>query len=184
VGVMVLLAARSLLVQSMFADPVRVWEDAVRRAPHSVEARYELAAAYVRRGDPRGDAIMRAIPRLAPRDPRTWVNLAAHHVELGRPEEAAAAMEQAVALAPRSAALRNNLGVLYLQLGRTADAVRELEAAVQGEPPLAQARIDLARVLLDQGDPARARALLDEAARLEIDAADARAIEELRGKLQ
>jgi hypothetical protein len=47
-----LLAARSLLFQQVLADPVRAWEEAVRRAPASVPARPKP---------------MRAAPILAPR---------------------------------------------------------------------------------------------------------------------
>jgi tetratricopeptide (TPR) repeat protein len=182
------LTARSVHVQAVLADPVRLWEDAVRRAPWSVEARYELAQVYAKVGDPRGEMLMQAIPRLAPRDPTVWAYLASYLAERDRLAEAATAMESAVALAPRDARLRNNLGNLYARLERRADAIRELEAAVAGEPPLAQPRLDLARLLLDDGrgggDRERARALVEEAARMEIDAVDARSIEELRGKLR
>ena len=44
-------------------------------------------------------------------------------------------------------------------------------------------RIRLAVLLIEKGDAGRARTLLDEAARLEIDAEDARAIEAARARL-
>jgi hypothetical protein len=186
-ALLAVLAAGAVHVQAMLADPVRLWEDAVRRAPWSVEAHYELAQSYASTGDPRGELLMQAIPRLAPRDPRTWAYLASYLAERDRLAEAAEALEKAVALAPRDARLRNNLGNLHARLERRSDAIRELEAAVAGEPPLAQPRLDLARLLVDGGraaDRDRARALVEEAARLEIDATDARSIEELRGKLR
>ena len=178
------MAARSWHYQRVLADPVRAWEEAVRRAPGSPDAWRALAEAYGQRGDPRAEAALRQSVAVGPDDARGWANLAVRYVETGRWAEATAALEAAIRVDPRDARLHDNLGLVLQAQGRLEEAAAAYEAAARAWPPLAQPRIRLAALLVGRGERDRARALLDEAARLEIDPDAARAIEELRQRLQ
>jgi Tfp pilus assembly protein PilF len=178
-GVVVLLAAGALRYQWVLADPVRAWEDAVARAPHSAEAYRALAEAYAQKGDPRAEATLQTAVQVDERDPRSWANLATYFAERGRLAEAVQAMRMAAELAPEDARIQDNLGMMLLTLGDERGAVRQLEAAVKGRPALAQPRINLARILLRRGQRERARRLLEEAEVLEVDPAEAEAVMEL-----
>jgi Flp pilus assembly protein TadD len=179
-----LFAGRSLHYQWILASPLRTWESAVERAPHSVAAHRALADARAAEGDAVGaERELRHALRLDPRDVRSAVNLGVLFVEQRRYEEAARAFQAASRLAPSDARIRDNLGMLLAALGRVEPARLEFEAAIRGEPALAQPRINLARLLMASGDPARAARLLDEAAGLVIDEQEARLIEELRAAL-
>ena len=92
--VVAVLAARAVHYQWVLADPVRAWQDAVRRAPLAVEARLALGEAYAARGDPRAEAAFAPRLKLDPRDARSATNLGAFYAERGRMREAEAAMRQ------------------------------------------------------------------------------------------
>ena len=183
-AVLALMAARSWHYQRVLADPVRAWEEAVRRAPASADAWRALGEAYGQRGDPRAEAALRQAVVVGPDDARGWANLAVHYAEAGRWADATAALQAAIRADPRDPRLHDNLGLVLEAQGRTEDAAAAYEIAARGWPPLPQPRIRLAALLLQRGERDRARALLDEAARLEIDPDGARAIEELRQRLR
>ena len=183
-AVLALMAARSWHYQRVLADPVRAWEEAVRRAPGSPDAWRALAEAYRQSGDPRAESALRRSVAVGPDDARGWANLAVRYAETGRWAEATAALEAAIRVDPRDARLHDNLGLVLQAQGRLEEAAAAYEAAARAWPPLAQPRIRLAALLADRGERDRARALLDEAARLEIDPDAVRAIEELRQRLR
>jgi protein O-mannosyl-transferase len=183
-ALLALMAARSWHYQRVLADPVRAWEEAVRRAPGSPDAWRALAEAYGQRGDPRAEAALRKSIAAGPDDARGWANLAVRYAEAGRWMDATSALEAAIRADPRDPRLHDNLGLVLEAQGRTEEAVAAYEAATRAWPPLAQPRIRLAALLIERGEGDRARVLLDEAARLEIDPAGARGIEELRQRLR
>jgi protein O-mannosyl-transferase len=182
-ALLAVLGTRSVQYQNVLGDPVRAWEDALERAPLSVEASQGLAEAYRAAGDPRSTEVLVRATHLAPHDPRVWANLGAALLESGQPEHAVEALRRATLLAPGNARLHDNLGAVLESLGRTEDAVAAYEAARAGSPPLAQPRIRLAEIALGRGNPQRARALIDEAVGLEIDEQEVRAIQELQRRL-
>jgi Flp pilus assembly protein TadD len=167
-----LLALRSLHYEWVLADPVRAWQDAVRRAPRSAEAYLGLGEAHAALGDVRAESSFRSAVSLEPGDARAWTNLGAFYLQIRRPAEAEWAMRGAARAAPQDSRIRDNLGMILLAQGREAEAVAQFEAALRGHPPLAQPRINLAELLARRGELARARALLEEAARMEIDPQD------------
>jgi tetratricopeptide (TPR) repeat protein len=182
-GLVALLAAGALRYERVLADPVRAWEDAVRRAPGSGEAWRALGEAYAQGGDPRAEESFRKATALDPRDGRSWANLGAFYVETRRLREGEEAMRRASWALPHDARIHDNLGMILQALGREDEAARAYQAAVAATPPLAQPRIRLAAILLQRGERHRARALLDEASRLEIDAEEADAITALQQRL-
>jgi tetratricopeptide (TPR) repeat protein len=183
IALLAFLAARGLQYQRVIGDPVRAWEDAVTRAPHAAEAWRGLGEAYAAVGDARAEWALQEAVRRGDSLAQSWANLGVYYLSRQRRDEALYAMQRAAQAAPRDARIRDNLGALLEAEGRKPEAIVEYEAALRGVPPLAQPRIRLALLVLEQGDAERARRLLDEAARLEIDAEDARAIEAARARL-
>ena len=184
IGLLALLGVRTVQYQRVVGDPVRAWEDAVRRAPNSAEARRALGDVYAERGDPRAERTMEQAMLLGSEHGRSWANLALYYLSQNRREDAEEALRRAADAAPADSRIRDNLGALLEAEGRTDEAAREYEAAVLGRPMIAQPRVRLALLLLEKGEKRRAAALLDEAAALEIDAEDARAIEAVRARVR
>jgi tetratricopeptide (TPR) repeat protein len=72
--------------------------------------------------------------RLSPIDERSWLALADMLVSIGRDDEAAKTLEQAVAALPDSGQARYSLGRLYQSLGRESDALIQFEKAASPGP--------------------------------------------------
>nr|MEE4270004.1 tetratricopeptide repeat protein [Candidatus Krumholzibacteria bacterium] len=69
-----------------------------------------------------------------PDQPVAWRSLGVSLVHLGRKEEAAVAMDEALGLEPRSVAGLYNRGLLHLQAGHFGEAVTDLDLAYRLEP--------------------------------------------------
>jgi tetratricopeptide (TPR) repeat protein len=177
-----LLAGLSWRYERVLGDPRRAWEDAVRRAPASADAHRALGEAYADRGDPRAERNLRLAAALDPQPGRSLASLGLFLAQQGRRAEAVETLHKAAAVDP-DARILDNLGLLLESLGRFAEARQAYERAVAADRALAQPRIRLAALLIASGETERARALLAEAARLEIDAEDAQALEALRRTL-
>lgn len=103
------------------------------------------------------------------KNPACWMahnNLAIALVDAGRPAEAIAHYEQAIALRPNYAEAENNLGYALTQLGRPADALRHLERAVQLKPRYADAHNNVGAALMGLGRTADGLAAFATALRL------------------
>jgi Flp pilus assembly protein TadD len=164
--VFALFAARAVSYEWVLGDPVRAWEDAVRRSPTSADALCALAESYSERSDPRAEAAFHQVTRLYPQYPRYWANLGLYYSETGRLERAVPALREAALRAPQEAVVRDYLGQILLRLGREDEAIAEFEAALTGVPPSAQPYTNLAEVLLRRGQHERARELLSRGLRL------------------
>jgi tetratricopeptide (TPR) repeat protein len=79
--------------------------------------------------------------------------------DLGRFQEAAAALERTTALNPRYVTARFKLALAYLRLKRHADAERALEGVLRDEPENVRAWHNLAAVAYARGDLKRAEEL-------------------------
>ena len=111
--------------------------------------------------------------RLNPRYVEAHLNRAIVLGDLGRGDEAKAAMEQALALgapdttgfpamvADRLANMHADLGRAYREAGATAKAAAHFEEALALRPAFSDLRLELARTRLDAGEPAAAEAELD-----------------------
>ncbi len=183
VVILALLAARSVQHQWVLADPVRAWQDIVRRNPESADAECALGEAYEARNDPRAeDAFYRAIA-LAPGTARYWTNLGLHLARRDHLAESTEALEEARDLAPRNAAIRNFLGQLLVRTGHEEEARQEFQAAIEAAPDLALPRVNLATLLMRSGHREEARQMLTLAAPLARSPQEAAAIEGLRHQL-
>ena len=83
-----------------------------------------------------------------PAYPGPQVNLAIVLRHEGRPEEARAALDRALAVSPGHAAANNELGILFRESGKFAEAERAYRRALETDPSYALAHYNLA-VLLD-----------------------------------
>jgi len=182
-AVVAVLALRSLHYEWVLLDPVRTWEDAVRRSPDAPDAVCALGESYAATSDPRAEAAFLRATELNPANARYWANLGVYYGEKGRTREAESAMAKAVQHSSGDAVYRDYHGALLVDLGRIDEARAELEAAAATAPTFVQARVNLARLMLRLGDKEGARARLDEAARLPTTPEEAATIEALRRRL-
>jgi protein O-mannosyl-transferase len=181
--VVLLLAARSVSYEWVIGDPVRAWEDAVRRAPDSTDALSALGESYAARGDARAEAAFQRAVRAAPGNYRYWANLGLYYGDRRRYEEAVQALRTAVAKNPREGTVRDYLGQLLQGMGRDDEARAEFEAAIAAEPAFAQPYINLAALHLRQGEPEKARPLLATVARFPSTGEEAETIARLQRQL-
>jgi Flp pilus assembly protein TadD len=83
-----------------------------------------------------------------PAYPGPQVNLAIVYMHEGRPDDARAALDRALAIAPGHAAANNELGILLREAGKFDEAERAYRRALETDPSYALAHYNLA-VLLD-----------------------------------
>ena len=181
--VLLLMAARSVSYEWVVGDPVRAWEDAVRRAPNSTDALSALGESYAARGDARAEAAFQRAVHAAPENYRYWANLGLYYADHRRYEEAVQALRTAVAKNPREGTVHDYLGQLLQGLGRDDEARVEFEAAIAAEPAFAQPYINLAALHLRKGEPEKARPLLATVARFPSTGEEAETIARLQRQL-
>jgi Tfp pilus assembly protein PilF len=106
-----------------------------------------------------------AFERVATTDPSaiTFYNLGTLYAKAGRPGEARAALERAIAARPAYAEAHNTLGALLAQAGDFPSAIAHLKAALEAQPAYADAMNNLGYVLFQAGDPQQAHQLYERA---------------------
>ncbi|HZS39908.1 MAG TPA: tetratricopeptide repeat protein [Polyangia bacterium] len=143
-----LLAALSIATVArnrVWADPIRLWQEAARAAPNDWGPRYALGDAYRERGDCERAAVEYAAAlALRPTEARPHVNRGICLAQLGRPDEAEAEFRAALALFPRSAMVNHDLGTLAAGRDRLDEARRYFQRALEIDPDYAPARAALA----------------------------------------
>jgi len=111
---------RLMLDAGRDAEAARRFAEALTLAPDDVPSRVGLGLAVLRGGDPQqAEAIFRRLTEERPRIALPWVGLASALLELGRPVEAAACCQRALALAPAD---RGALAVLEVARLATAES--------------------------------------------------------------
>ena len=137
-------------------DGVTQLTEAIRLAPSSVEAQFNLARALQLQGSLDAAVLhFREAARLAPRDDNLLVGLANALQDQGRTAQAEAALRRAIAINPNSAEAHNNLGVALGMLGRFDEAIEHFRRALQIRPDYADAQRNLAASLQATGSPSR-----------------------------
>jgi Flp pilus assembly protein TadD/lysophospholipase L1-like esterase len=119
---------------------------------HSTSAREIPRSAH---SDAQALAAARALGQAQPNDARVHNRLGTELLRAGKPAEAVAEFEQAIAADPTHAGAHNNLGVAYERLGR-AEAQAQFERAAQLDPNFTHAHFNLARILMQKGHAAAA----------------------------
>lgn len=100
-------------------------------------------------------------------NPQAWYDLGRYYQGQERDEEAAWALEKAVAADGALVEARNRLAVSYARLGRYDEAVRQLEAAIRIAPEAAHVHSNLGYVLYLRGDYREAVTALERAVALD-----------------
>lgn len=138
-------------------DGVTLFAQAVRVAPESADAQYNLGLAYSRRGDDaRAVEPLLAANRLRPQDARISFRLGNSYQRLGRLDEATQAYEATLRLDPQQATALRNLALTLQRLGRVPAAIEAYRRADQLEPLDTEARFNLAVGLMGSGQTANA----------------------------
>lgn len=153
------------------AEARSAFEQAVRLAPASVEARSNLAGALQADGDVEGAvALLEQVVRDRPSDPALHNNLANALRAAGDDARACEEYLAALALAPDHFGAIVNLAATELSLGRTADAEARLRGVLASQPH-PQALLLLGHTLNRQQRYAEAQAAYEQAAQLAPNAA-------------
>jgi tetratricopeptide (TPR) repeat protein len=156
---------------------VRLWQEAVERAPRAWEPRYALADARRDAGDCRAavDDYQAAIA-MRPGEPRARQNLGICLAELGRLDEAERSFRVALELAPDAPSLHHDLGLVLLKRDRPDEARAQLLEAARLDPGYPRPRRELAALYQQRYHmPDEALRWCDEARRLVPDAPESEA---------
>ncbi len=146
------LAMASVVRNTVWQDPLRLWSDAVAKNPDSYRARNNLGRVLVDRGQPEPAALEFAEAiRIKSDYAEPHNNLGTLLARAGRFEEAMPHFVAAIQLNPRYAQAYNNLGVALLNQGRARDAVLQLDRAIGLAPGYAKDHGNLSRALARRG---------------------------------
>jgi tetratricopeptide (TPR) repeat protein len=113
-----------------------------------------------------GHPYAREMPESAEIGVHSWINRGVSLSELGKPEEARAAFEEAIRLAPNFAVIYHTQGIAFHNLGRHEEALVALEQAIRLNPNEAGAYNEKAFVLQDLRRHEEALVALEQAIRL------------------
>jgi Flp pilus assembly protein TadD len=152
VALVAAMAMASVMRNTVWQDPLRLWADAVSKSPTSYRARNNLGRVLVDRGDRERAAqeFAEAI-RIKPDYAEPHNNLGTLLARAGRFEQAMLHFGAAIESNPRYAQAYNNLGVALLSQGRVRDAASQLGQAVHIAPGYAKAHGNLSRALGQMG---------------------------------
>ncbi len=147
-----------------WSSPVRLWEDAARRAPGAWLPQLMLGDALDAAGRiPAAIEAYRRAAALGPDQAMVHVRLGALLMQTGERDDAARALEHALRLDPSSATAQNALGAMALTEGQPEKARTRFEASLRADPRNVPARLLLAAVEEQAGRKAEARRWCEEA---------------------
>jgi tetratricopeptide (TPR) repeat protein len=155
--VVVVLMVMTLNRNTVFANNVALWEDAVRKSPGKPRAHFNLGAAYHTAQRP-GDAIReyRAALKLKPDIHAAYSNLAAIQLDQGRLREGEATLLEVTRIAPSYTEGFINLAVLYLRTQEVDKALNAVNRAIEISSDSFAAHFNKGEALTLKGDLASA----------------------------
>jgi protein O-mannosyl-transferase len=133
--VLLSLAARTVLRNAVWADPVAIWREASDRAPTNWLPRTVLGETLHDAG--RHDeavAAYRAALQLRPKEPFGYLKLGLCLAELGRFDEATATFEQLRSIDPQSTIVSTGLGAVAMIAGQPDRAREYFVKTLENEP--------------------------------------------------
>jgi tetratricopeptide (TPR) repeat protein len=152
---------------AVWRDSVSLWERAVRFAPASDYAHYNLGIVLVKAGRvDDGMAHLREALRISPDYSDVHIDLGNVYREQGAIADAVREFETVVRLRPDFPEARIALGAVLRQAGRTADAVEQFRAAIRLRPAYPEAENELGNALFELGQEDAALAAYSEALRV------------------
>ncbi len=168
----------------LYADPLRLWQDSVAKAPESRRAQYNLGNLYLNRGEPENSLEHYQAAIRSNAGSRVYVNLGLAYIRLGRYADAVPVLEAARERQRDSGLIHQSLSTAYERLGRFPDAIDAAERAVKLRPRRAGYRKQLGALYARGGRSEEALREYRAVARLNPrDKEVRRRIEELTGEL-
>jgi hypothetical protein len=143
VGLVIALSGIAFYYTSLWRDPVKLWANAVDRAPAKLGPRLQLARAAP---PDRALALLDQAQRIAPNDPAVSAEQGRVLLLLHRPAEALTAFGRALALDPNDPRAFNNRGAALLGLGQADAARADFDRALALDVCLFDARLNLVRM--------------------------------------
>jgi choline-sulfatase len=154
--------------QERYTEAAAALERAVELNPRYVPARFKLALAYLRLGQPdRAERALRVVLEHEPANARAIHNLAAIAYSQGDLARAEQLERKALAIDSGYFEAWNTLGAIYVVTDRPADAVASLNKAITLNPSSGQAHYNLALALRSNGQPDAALAAQQKACSLD-----------------
>jgi tetratricopeptide (TPR) repeat protein len=148
----------ALLSARNYPDAIAQFQEALRIAPHRLDAQLGLATAY--RGVHNYDEakrILEAAHREHPASAAPLANLGDLEVELQTYDAAIAHLKAAIALDPRDVESRERLAISYKAKGDAADALAQVSAILARDPKKTLAYFTRAEIYADKNQDALAR---------------------------
>ena len=159
---------------SLWRDPVSLWEDCVNKSPEKARPHNNLGIELKSQGkfDEAIDHYRQAL-KLKPKYAESHNNWGSALESQGKFDEAVSHFRQALRIEPDYACGHSTLGATLAKQGKLEEAAAHLTEALRLEPYVANTHRNLGSVLIWQGKLDEAVAHLTEALRLEPDFADA-----------
>ena len=151
-------------------EMAQLWLEVVPRHPEDAAT---LRADFSRRALLAELAAAEMNVRLEPHLAAARNMLAMKYLQVGRPADAQAQLEEAVRVDPRDAEVQSNIGLLLQAQGRRAEAMDALRAAVRLKPKGDSVHFNLGTVLASAGQPDAAMREFQTAIALNPENADA-----------
>ena len=124
-----------LLEHERAFEAVQAFRAALRLDPGHVNARFNLASAFRRMGEPETAASeLHQLVERFPEDPELRVNLGGALLDAGRVRDAKEALGQALALSPDDPDALNELGLAHVDAGEFEDGARCYRRIIEGKP--------------------------------------------------
>jgi tetratricopeptide (TPR) repeat protein len=154
---------------ALWGDNVRLWAEAVEKAPRKARPHYNLAVALLSQDRPRARAELRRALELRPGHAPSLYNLGWLEQTAGRYEPARKLYEAALAADPFFWKALYNLANLDVIQYRLPEAVEHFRAASRLRPDYWASYLTIATLELELGNPAEACRALEEVQRLRPD---------------
>jgi tetratricopeptide (TPR) repeat protein len=163
---------------SLYGSDIAIWADSVEKSPNKVRPRFQLAYAYMQKGQcAEADREFSRTAQLAPPDMTLLVDWALTLDCLGRTDEALAKLQEALKIEP-AANVYAQIGMMHGKKGRNDEALAVLDQAIKMDPLMIKAYVYRGNVLGGKGEWAKAIEEYKKA--LSIDPSDPDAIQNMR----
>jgi protein O-mannosyl-transferase len=165
----IVVAAAAILTwqrSHVWAGPMEMWSDVVKKNPKNGRAYFHLAYAQWQRGECAAASENYAkVPQLMKADERLYLDWALALDCENKPDEAVAKLRQAIAIQP-SAIAYAQIGMVYGKRGREAEALAALDEAQKLDPRFDMAYVYRGNLMLERGDRNAAVSLYQHALNL------------------
>ncbi len=144
---------RALLLSGEPDQAITEFESVLRTKNDDLQARNNLAAAYLKKGDSATSLrYVKEVLAVQPKNVPAIVNLGLIYLAQNKLPLALLMFQKAINFEPNNARAHNNLGLTYFQLEQVPSAVVEFEKAISLDATMDDARLNVASIYLDYLD--------------------------------